>query len=340
MPVIFDSDENLYSPIKYRKEETFEKTVVELADQIFGTSTIYVDVKKRVTGNDIITIPDGYLIDMTVPDNPKLFIIENEIVSHDPFKHIGIQLLKFSISFEDAQQSVRNFLMREIEKDITSLKRLKEGCDKSNSRNNDNYLDKAVYGDFRAIALIDEARDELHKVLEKIRSNISVLELKSFQTDGGNILHQFDTLYEEYEEPIPEDELGSSSRSSEERQRRKERLAKSDTVVVPAKEEGFKETFLGENRWYAVRIGAAMKERIKYIAAYQVAPISAVTHIAEIQEIKPYKYTGKYQIIFKGPAQEIDHVPIDDSRYAPQNVVYVKRDKLLKADNLDEALGN
>ncbi len=340
MPVIFDSSDNLYSPVKYQKEATFEKTVVDLADQIFGTSTIYVDVKKRVTGNDIITIPDGYLIDMTVPDNPKLFIIENEIVSHDPFQHIGIQLLKFSISFEDAQQSIRNFLMKEIEKDETSLKRLKEGCDKSNSRNIDNYLDKAVYGDFRAIVLIDEARDELHKVLEKIRSNISVLELKSFQTDGGNVLHQFDTLYEEYEEPIPEDGLDYPSRSLEERQRRRERRANSDTVVVPAKEEGFKETFLGENRWYSVRIGAAMKERIQYIAAYQVAPISAVTHIAEIQEIKPYKDTGKYQIIFKGPAQEIDHVPIDDSRYAPQNVVYVKRDDLLSVDSLDEALGN
>jgi hypothetical protein len=340
MPIIFDSYKNLYSPIKYQKEETFEKTVVDLSDQIFGTSTIYVDVKKWVTGNDIITIPDGYLIDMTVPDNPKLFIIENEIVRHDPFQHIGVQLLKFSISFEDAQQSIRSFLMEEIEKDEVSLKRLKKGCDKSDSRNIDNYLDKAVYGDFRAIVLIDEARDELHKVLEKIRSNISVLELKSFQTDGGDVLHQFDTLYEEYEEPIPEDELDSSTRSSEERQRRKERLANSDTIVVPAREGGFKETFIGKDMWHEVRIGAAMKERIKYIAVYQVAPISAVTHIAEIQEIKPYKNTGKYQIIFKGPAQEIDHVPIDDTRYAPQNVVYVKRDELLKAENLDEALGN
>ncbi len=37
-------------------------------------------------GNDIVTIPDGYLIDTTKPDEPKLFIIENEIVKHDPFK--------------------------------------------------------------------------------------------------------------------------------------------------------------------------------------------------------------------------------------------------------------
>ena len=54
-----------------------------------------------------------------------------------------------------------------------------------------------------------------------------------------------------------------------------------------------------------VTIGAAMKDRIKYIAAYRVAPISAVTHIAEILDIKPYKDTGKYVLIFKRPAQEI-----------------------------------
>ena len=33
--------------------------------------------------------------------------------------------------------------------------------------------------------------------------------------------------------------------------------------------------------------------------------MSAVTHIAEVQEIKPYKDTGKYQLIFKGAPQEI-----------------------------------
>jgi hypothetical protein len=339
MPVIFDSKGNLYSALTYKSESDFEDTVVALADQIFGTSTIYIDIKKRVSGNDIVTIPDGYLIDMTVPDSPKLFIIENEIVSHDPFRHIGVQLMKFAISFEEAQQSIRNFLMKEIDKNRISLKRLQAGCDQSNSRNIDNYLDQAVYGGFRALVLIDEATEDLHKVLEKIRANISVLELKTYQSDHGEELHLFDTLYDEYEEIIPEDTKSTSGISKEERERRKERRANSDTIIVPAREDGFKETFLGENQWYAIRIGAAMKERIQYIAAYQIAPISAVTHIAEIKEIKPYKDTGKYLVVFKNPAEKISPVPIKDTRYAPQGPIYVKKDILLDVNYLDEALG-
>ena len=67
-----------------------------------------MDVKKKLKGN-IATIPDGYLIDCTEPDSPRLYIIENEIVSHDPFKHIGVQILKFATSFEDAKHDVRRF---------------------------------------------------------------------------------------------------------------------------------------------------------------------------------------------------------------------------------------
>ena len=37
---------------------------------------------------------------------------------------------------------------------------------------------------------------------------------------------------------------------------------------------------------------------IKYIAAYQTAPISAVTHYAEVDSIEPYGDGGKYKLNF------------------------------------------
>lgn len=342
MPLIIDHGGKLYSAYSYPNEKEFEAAVVSLSEQIFGTTSIYIDVKRRVSGKSIVTVPDGYVIDMADPSSPRLFMVENEIVRHDPFRHIGIQMLKFATSFDGAQTTIRGFLMDELSKNPAGLKRLEEGSAASGSRNIDNYLDKAVYGSFHGVVVIDEARPELYGVLEKINADISVLELQTYVADDGAMLHQFDTLYDDSDEdlpPSPDTPTKPSRRSTpEERAARRARRAVSDTIVVPAREDGFKKEFLTEHRWFAIRIGAAMKERIKYIAVYQVAPVSAVTHIAEIQEIRPYKDTGKYLVVFKGAPEEIPPVPTQDPKSSPQGPVYVRRKDLLSVSYLEEAL--
>jgi hypothetical protein len=340
MPIILHPAGSIFRPFAYETEASFESDVVRLADYIFGPNCIYLDIKKHV-GNDIVTIPDGYVIDATKPDEPKLFVVENEIVKHDPFRHIGIQMLKFVTSFDEAQRSVRTFLMKGIQADENLLSRLELACRASSSPNIDHYLDRAVYSAFKGLVVIDEAREELHRVLSKINANISVLELKAFVTDNGERVFQIDTLYDEFDDSTISDAVAVvKSKTPEERAARQRRRAQSDTIVVPAREDGFKETFIGESQWYAIRIGAAMKDQIKYIAAYRVAPISAVTHIAKIQEggIKPYRDTGKYQVLFDGPAEEIKHVALGEGQGAPQGPFYVKREKLLTANNLSEVL--
>ena len=80
-----------------------------------------------------------------------------------------------------------------------------------------------------------------------------------------------------------------------------------DMLIVPAKEEGFKSVFLGEGRWRAIRISSKYLNQIKYICAYQSAPISAVTYWAEVEKIEPYGDKGKYQLFFKSKAQKLEH---------------------------------
>jgi len=339
MSIIADGANRVYEPLAYRLEADFEKQVVALADHIFGRQSIYVDVKKRVKGDDFVTIPDGYLIDMARPSEPRLYIIENEIVSHDPFKHVGIQMLKFATSFEDAQTSVRDFLMAAIQKEPEALQRLESGCAESGSRNVDAYMDQAVYQEFRGLVLIDDAQPALHRVIEKIRADISVMELRSFQASDGSLLHQFDTLYDDdvvidSDNEEPEPTSGVSRRAAI-----LARRAAADTIVVPAREDGFNRVFLGENRWWQIRIGAAMKSKLKYIAAYQVKPISAVTHFATIKEIRPWEDSGKYVVVFEEPAEQLARpIPIKDGNLAPQGPVYVKWSELQSAEYLDEAL--
>src|SRR5262249_53408698 len=115
MSLLYGPQGFVFRPFPYATEAAFENDVLALADQIFGPTSIYLAIKKHV-GTNIVTVPDGYVIDTTEPDEPKLFVVENEIVRHDPFRHIGIQLLKFVTSFDEAQRTIRTFLMDQIKK--------------------------------------------------------------------------------------------------------------------------------------------------------------------------------------------------------------------------------
>jgi hypothetical protein len=83
-----------------------------------------------------------------------------------------------------------------------------------------------------------------------------------------------------------------------------------DTIVVPAQQEEFQGTFLGKDVWHAIRISGGMLQKIKYIAAYQTQPVSAITHYAPVARIEPYGDTGKYQLVFSEPAKEIGPIPL------------------------------
>lgn len=325
-----------YSPFHFEKEAEFEMLVEKLADHIFGQSSIYISKKKKIKGSEIISIPDGYLIDMADPKTPALFVIENEIVSHDPFRHIGIQLLKFATSFDESKVELRKHIMNEITANQTLLSRLEKGCNSSTQRNIDSYLDLAVFGEFKALIVIDEAREELHNVIQKINADISVLELKTFASDTGDFIYQYDTLYDEDEENIIRPEQKNVATSPDDKAKRRARRALCDTIVVPAQKEGFVREFINNNQWYAIRIGAAMKEKIKYIAAYQVAPVSAITHVAEIDNILPYQNTGKYLVKFKNPATEIQPIGVSNPDKSPQGPVYIRYSDLKNAKTLDE----
>lgn len=105
-----------------------------------------------------------------------------------------------------------------------------------------------------------------------------------------------------------------------------------DTIIVPAQEEGFKKVFLGENRWYSIRISSDKLSQLRYIAVYQSKPKMTITHYAEIDRIEPYGDGRKYQIIFSDPAREIKNIPYENAPSGSmQSTHYTTFDKLQKA---------
>ena len=110
-----------------------------------------------------------------------------------------------------------------------------------------------------------------------------------------------------------------------------------NTVVVPAQREGFKQVFMGEDCWYAIRIASGRLKQIRYIAAYQTAPISAITHVAEVVSIEPYGDGRKYKLNFAAPAKTIGPLKIGNtSRGVIQSPRYTNYSTLTKAQDMDD----
>jgi hypothetical protein len=88
-----------------------------------------------------------------------------------------------------------------------------------------------------------------------------------------------------------------------------------DTVVVPAKQDGFIETFLGEECWYYIRINEKHIPKLKYISIYVGKPVSAISHYAEIDRFEFDEVEGKYIVYFKGKPQKLDNeVPLGNAK--------------------------
>lgn len=108
-----------------------------------------------------------------------------------------------------------------------------------------------------------------------------------------------------------------------------------NTIIVPAQEEGFKDVFLSKHCWYAVRIGGGKLKDIKYIAAYQTSPISAITHFAEVESIEPYGDGGKYKLNFVKPANLIGPIKFGNAlKGMMQSTRYTTYEKLTSAKEL------
>lgn len=115
---------------------------------------------------------------------------------------------------------------------------------------------------------------------------------------------------------------------------------KPDTIIVPAQKDGFEKVFLGQDCWYAIRIAGGMLDKIKYIAAYQSMPISAITHYAPVARIEPYGENGKYKVFFSEKAKEIGPIVFGDAPSgAMQGPRYATFEKLKTATKITDVLG-
>ncbi|GAJ11917.1 unnamed protein product, partial [marine sediment metagenome] len=139
---ILVTPQGVFRLYQFDTEKEFERSVVSQVETIFGKRCVYLDCKRRIGKQGAKqSVPDAYLIDFSSQREPKLFIVETEIASHDLFQHIGVQILQFAHSFASAPRQVKQVLFDEVSRDT----KVYEACDgyaqEYGLRNVDNMLD-------------------------------------------------------------------------------------------------------------------------------------------------------------------------------------------------------
>lgn len=330
--IFIDSKAYVLEP--YGSECEFEDSVWELRKNIFGDNRIYFNFKKKIGAcGKTRNIPDGYLLDLSSTTNPKLFVVENELAIHG-LKHIAIQVLEFSISYDASKLKIKSFLRNAITDDTEILSQVESYISKNTFHNIDFFLDKTLdiqrNTDINVIVIIDQVDEDLEKaLLEKFRFPIEILTLERFKDSTGSVCYSFEPFLPDFMQIKNNNQTAGSTIDIE----------TVDTIVVPAQEDGFAETFLGENRWHQIRINASMIPKIKNLAIYQVAPVSAITYFAEVASIEPWQDSNKYVVNFKSTPEKIGPLKLvpGGKAKALQNIRYTSLDKLKNAKDLDDA---
>lgn len=320
--IIFNN--KVYSRYNFSLEKELEYKVVEYSKCIFGKDTVYFDTKKKISKGEIIAIPDGYLIDFTFENNPRLYIVENELSSHDVYKHIGEQILKFAVSYKASGRKLKKVLLEYIDDHNKDKALINEKLRKSNYRNIDDFLEDIIFNkEVGCIVIIDEESEDLENVLRQLTINTDTIVFQAFK-NNQDLMYKFTPFQEDIRES---EELSPKTDVDE-----------LDTIVVPAREEGFNRVFLDENIWYAIKISSSMLPKIKYIAAYQTSPISAITYFAEVERIEKYKDSTKYILYFKDKAIKLNHsIKLGTNKnIAPQSARYTTLQKIQNAKTLDD----
>lgn len=310
-----------YELAKFSSESELEDAVQEHAKEIFSEQCIYICIKKRVTNknNHFINIPDAYVIDFR--GRPKLWVVENELSTHDTFRHIGVQMLQFASQFTEGSFEIKSLLLDAISQNSELNEKAKKLTHEIKFQNISEVLDYAIYkNEFGFVIIIDEINQDLYSVTRELARQPELLQIQKYTSANGEDIYTYEELLGEVVE-------AKSAWIKD--------MDDIDTMVAPAKEEGFQRVFIDQKEWYAVRIASSVIPRLKYLAMYEVSPVMAIRWVGKIESIQPYEDTGKYKI-YLSEITKIEPIKLGNPQYTPYGPRYTTFELLQKAKDLGD----
>ncbi len=307
---------NVFHLAGFTDLDKFGVAIQNLSSQIFGSNSIYLHFDDSLRE---VEVGDGIALDFTNPGRPQMFLVCSYLSKMNDTNIIGERILKILTSYDNDKDYFEALLTEQLDDFADSDTILDRVFSKGKFDAREALISYLIGSPLKLIVMTDRAQESLYNVVSKINADISVLEVRAFVDSHDKEYFMFDSLYDQL------DDYSSLTDSSqeliEERRKRIERRSTCDTMVVAVTEGDFSTIFMKEHRWYPIDIGPGMKNRVQYIAAYRKDSEKAITHIAKIKEIKHYKSTGRYEVIFSGEAWEIDSVVPEK---IPQDVIYVR----------------
>jgi predicted transport protein len=197
MDIVLDGKK--LSQYKYSSEDEFENDIVVFSKALFGKKTVYIDYKKKISGNALgMTIPDGFLIDFSDENSPEFYIVEVELAKHDFYKHIFPQITKFFSFFSNTQS--RGDLVDKIYSIIENNDNIKNDL-KSLCKDKEIYklLKDCIDSNQNILLIIDETKPELPEIFNTYKEwgNMVKLEIIKKFTNGSNTVFSMDPEFDE-----------------------------------------------------------------------------------------------------------------------------------------------
>jgi len=205
-PAIY-MDGNRFIENEFKTEEEFERIVRDNSKTLFGSKTIYFDLKKKIDSKSLgSTIPDGFLFDFHDKANPEFYIVEVELSKHDFYKHIFPQITKFFAFFKNSAS--RNNLIEALFHFIESNEKLKNEFKEYLSKKEIYKAMKDIIENSQNILLIiDEDKPEIKEVSDTYTDTwdklVKVEILKQYTANNKSI-YTLDPNFEDirFAEPI------------------------------------------------------------------------------------------------------------------------------------------
>ena len=202
-----------FTEAEFKTEEEFEKIIKDNYKTLFGSKTIFLDLKNKVESKFLgSAIPDGLLFDLKDEENPEFYLVEVELQAHDFYKHMFPQITKFFAFFTNPKS--RNNL---IEKTFSIVKydpkleaEFKELLGKKEIYK---FLKDTIENSQNILLILDENKPELQEVSETYTDTwgkmVKVEILKRY-TSNGKVIFIMNPSFEEMElvEPTIEEEAG------------------------------------------------------------------------------------------------------------------------------------